>query len=134
MRITCRKLFRLLLNTGHTEDKIAHDFNAIAKSYGKKEVLKPHYLQDLASHIRRLPFWYNTVAIDLLVTYGKNPAETLSIEAIVENWLRLRKDRLSLEEAMNQLRKIFDFQPEKEAFLRSAVNNEYAKGLAIDNL
>ena len=134
VRITCRKLFRLLLNTGHTKEKIAHDFNEIAKSYRKKEVLKSHYLQDLASHIRRLPFWYNTVAIDLLVKYGKNPAETLSVEAIVENWLRLRKDRLSPEEAMSQLKKTFDFQPEKEAFLRSAVSNEYAKGLAIDNL
>ena len=70
----------------------------------------------------------------MLVKYGKNPAETLSVEAIVENWLRLRKDRLSPEEAMSQLKKTFDFQPEKEAFLRSAVSNEYAKGLAIDNL
>lgn len=132
VHITCRKLFRLLLNTGHPEEKISHDFNEIAKSYGKKEVLKPHYLQDLASHIRRLPFWYNTISIDLLVTYGKNPADTLSIEAIVENWLRLRKDRLSSEEAIDQLKQTFHFQPEKDAFLRSAVKNDYAKGLAID--
>lgn len=133
VRITCRKLFRFLLNTKNSEQKIAKDFNEIAKSYGKKEVLKAHYLQDLATNIRKLPFWYNTVAIDLLVKYGNNPAEHLTVEAIVENWLRLRKDSLSETEAMQQLKKTFHFGKEKETLLSSVIHHEYAKGLSIDN-
>ncbi len=133
VRITCRKLFRFLLNTKNSEQKIAKDFNEIAKAYGKKEVLKSHYVQDLATNIRKLPFWYNTVAIDLLVKYQVNPAEHLTVETIVENWLRLRKDSLSENEAMQQLKKTFHFGKEKETLLHSAIHREYEKGLAIDN-
>lgn len=133
VRITCRKLFRFLLNTGNSKEEIARDFNKIAKSYGKKEVLKPHYLEDFASNLRKLPFWYNTIAIDLLVEYGINPANTLSIEAIVENWLRLRKDKLSQEEAINALQETFAIQADKMNILLSTVKNEYDKGLSIDN-
>ncbi len=133
VRTTCRKLFRFLLNTGNNKENIAHDFNQIAKNYGKKEVLKPHYLEDYASNIRKLPFWYNTIAIDLLVMYGKNPAENLSIEALVENWLRLRKEYLSPDEALNALKETFHIQPDKINFLQSSVKNEYSKGLSINN-
>ena len=133
VRTTCRKLFSLLLKTGAGEEILATAFNQIAAMYyNKKEVLKPHYLKDYATNIRKLPFWYNTVAIDLLLMHGKNPLGPLSIEAVVENWLRLRKEKMTPEEALKTFKKTFHPSPEDEPILKSVIQKEYAKGLAAD--
>ncbi len=130
-RITCRKLFRFLLNTKINKENIARDFNDIAKNYDKKDVMKPHYLEDLATNIRKLPLWYNTVAIDLLLHYNKNPLDKLSIEAVCENWLRLRKETMNEPEAFEAFQTTFKTTPSEEPIVKSAIKKEYAKGLPI---
>lgn len=129
-RVTCRKLFRFLLNTGLSEETIANEFNEIATMrYQKKEVLKPHYIKDFATNIRKLPFWYNTVAIDLLLKHNKNPLEKLSIEAVAENWLRLRKESMKEEDAISDFKKIFQTKESDEPIVRSVIRKEYERGI-----
>lgn len=134
VRATCRKLFNLLLKTGVSEELLCNGFNQIAHMYyHKKEVLKPHYLKDYATNIRKLPFWYNTVAIDLLLLHGKNPLDSLSIETVVEHWLRLRREKMTPDEALSAFKQAFQTKQEDEPIVRSAIQKEYAKGLPIDN-
>lgn len=134
VRATCRKLFSQLLKTGISEELLCSGFNQIAQMYyQKKEVLKPHYLKDYATNIRKLPFWYNTVAIDLLLLHGKNPLDNFSIEAVVENWLRLRREKMTSDEALSAFKQAFQYKQEDEPIIKSAIQKEYAKGLPTNS-
>ena len=97
--------------------------------YHKKEVIKSHYLKDYATNIRKLPFWYNTVAIDLLLLHGKNPLGTLSIEAVVENWLRLRREKMTPDEALDAFKQAFQPSQEDEPIIKEMIQKEYSRGL-----
>ena len=130
VRATCRKLFSLLLKTGISEELLCSGFNQIAQMYyHKKEVIKSHYLKDYATNIRKLPFWYNTVAIDLLLLHGKNPLGTLSIEAVVENWLRLRREKMTPDEALDAFKQAFQPSQEDEPIIKEMIQKEYSRGL-----
>ena len=132
---TCRKLFNQLLKTNVSPETLCQEFNAIAKeNYQKNDTIKPHYLEDYAKNLKRLPYWYNAVAIDLLLLHQKNPLTFLPINRVLEDWIQLRKEHLTQKEAIELFKKSFLPDEKDMPLLEETINNAYEKGYVTDNV
>ena len=125
-------LFELVLTLKQPLEQLCEEFKSIAQGYNKNASLKPHYFKNYADNLKRLPLWYNTVAIDLLMQHGINPTKSLPIEKIAEYWVRLRKENFTFEEACKQFKQEFNVS-EKENIAREAIKRQYEEGISTAN-
>ncbi len=130
----CLKLFKLILTISKPIETLCEEFKQIAwDTYRKKDNVKAHYFKQYAKDLKRLPMWYNTVAIDLLVQNEKNPLEVLKASSVADNWVRMRKDSLSADEAFKQFIDIFHPKSEDEADIKAAIAYQYQMGISTAN-
>lgn len=130
----CVKLFKLLLTIPKSLEELCAEFQKIALvNYRKSDDIKPYYFKTYAKDLKRLPMWYNTVAIDVLLANNKNPLDALSVDAVADNWIRLRKDTLNIEEAYRQFRQIFNPKPEDDEAFKAAIVAQYQQGISTAN-
>lgn len=102
-------LFQALVDLGVPLQEVADRFREIAQqNYGKKNVrIKKYIIEEYAKKAARYSFWYDGVAIDVLLEYGKNPLDILPPNKVVEHWARLRIDNYSEEELKREFFKQF---------------------------
>lgn len=135
VNIARRKLFKLLLSLSIPLQDLCQEFEAIAKNaYNKTAFMKPHYLKDLSTSLKRFKMWYNTVAIDLLLRHNQDPLTVLSADLLAENWVRLRKDKINSDEAIEQFRLTFHPKIEDEVMFINAIKKEYEKGVSTSDV
>lgn len=135
VNIARRKLFKSLLSIPSSIPSLCQEFELIAKeSYGKTANMKPHYFKDLSTSLKRFKMWYNTVAIDLLLRHNQDLLTILPIDLLAENWVRLRKDSISKEKAIEQFKNTFQPKAEDENTLIVIIEKEYAKGISTNNV
>jgi hypothetical protein len=128
---TSKKLFKLLVSLDYPLHKLCDEFKNIAKhTYHKNANLKPHYFKEYADSVKRLPVWYSTVAIDLLIQHGVNPLKSVPAAKVAEYWVRLRKEKLSFEEACAAFEAEFKPSKEDEPHIRDAIKLHYDRGIS----
>lgn len=120
-------LFKALTTLERPLSEIAEQFNRTAQGvYGKHVKLTPAIIHSYAAQPKRYPMWYCTVAIDILVVYGKNPLEILPAAKVADLWVLLRRQQLSLEKASQLFFKIF-FVPEQDrAEVKKVLKEHYS--------
>ena len=93
-------LFQAMVNLGVPLQEVADHFRLIAQQrYGKKNVrIKKYLIEEYAKKPARYSYWYNGVAVDVLLEYGKNPLAILPLHTVLKHWMRLRIDKLSQKE------------------------------------
>ena len=132
---TTQKLFELILTLDKPLFILCQEFMSIAKNdYAKNAHLKPHYFKEYAATAKRLPLWYNTVAIDLLISNGLNPIDHISVTKIAEHWIRLRKESLSLNKAFEQFKATFLVKTTEIASVKKTLEEQYQKGFSTSNI
>jgi len=124
------KLFSLVLKIDKPLPDLCKEFIQIARTYGKNLNLKPHYFKDYATSLKRLPLWYSAIAIDLLLRHQINPVTAIPAGKTAEHWIRLRKDKLSLKEALAEFKKTFKPKASDEAEIKKALEEQYKKGVS----
>lgn len=135
VNIARRKLFKSLLALPIAIPNLCQEFESIAKeSYGKIASMKPHYFKDLSTSLKRFKLWYNTVAIDLLLRHHQDLLTVLPIDLLAENWIRLRKNSLTQEEAITQFKDTFHPKTEDEPIFIEIIKKAYEKGISTTDI
>lgn len=126
-----RKLFQALLTLKQPLEKICKEFQQIAQQkYQKRAKFEPYYFNWYAdttenSETKRFPSWYYTIAVDLLVAYGINPLTLITPTKVVKHWVRLRIDRMKLNEAKKEFVKTFSPSKKIEAVCLESLDAFY---------
>jgi hypothetical protein len=85
-----KELFQALFELETPLEEVAEKFKQIALQYGKKARVNPRILQDNAQELGRASRWYCSIALDVLLAYGKSPFSLLPAPTLIGHWLRLR--------------------------------------------
>lgn len=128
---TSKQLFKLIVAVDHPLEKLCDEFKQIAKNrYHKNASLKPHYFKEYAESIKRLPSWYSTVAIDLLMQHGVNPIKIVPAAKVAEYWVQLRKEKLSFEESCAVFKAEFKPNKKDESNVIDSIKLQYDRGIS----
>jgi hypothetical protein len=128
---TSKQLFGLIIAMDQPLNQICDEFKEIAiNRYHKNANLKPHYFKEYAESVKRLPLWYSTVAIDLLMQHGVNPLQSIPAAKVAEHWARMRKEKLSFDEACAAFKAEFKPSKEHDTSIFHAIKLQYTHGLS----
>lgn len=110
-----KKLLKAALECVDSPVKLAEEFNHLSVQFNKRANFKPHYFTFLIDPSRTYSTrrWYYSIAIEILLKYGKNPEEYAPLQIIVEHWLRLHK-QVEIEKTLGSFDKSFHKSKEKE--------------------
>lgn len=121
-------LFKALVCLQRPLSEIALHFNRTAQEvYGKYVNLTPTIIQSYAKQPKRYPMWYCTVAIDILLAYGKNPLEILPATKVADLWVLLRRQQMSLAEATQLFFKTFAVPEQDRAEANEVLQTHYSR-------
>ena len=107
-------LFQALLKIGQPLEIITEKFNKLAKNYDKNANLKPSYIQEYSRSPKRLSLWYSAIAIEILLEYGADPLKIVSLEQVINAWLTINKEKMSVREASRVFMETFKITNKKE--------------------
>lgn len=121
-------LFKALTTLDRPLREVAEQFNRTAQGvYGKHVNLNPAIIQSYAAQPKRYPMWYCTVAIDLLIIYGKNPLEILPAAKVADLWVLLRRQQMGLAEASQLFFKTFAVPEQARAEVNEVLQAHYSR-------
>lgn len=126
-----RKLFKEILMLNKPIEQICQDFNSETKKLNKTKHFPEHEILELAGEMKHrnpnkpIKNWYFSVAIEVLLKYGKNPINIIKPEEVAVYWATENETEYTLKKAQEEFIKKFQVGESDIAKVKQAIIEVY---------